>query len=359
MIYGNTIYRRKMEQLLESPVAIMQEYYENELSLMEDTIMYQKKMHNAIITESSEVEYIHEGFIENAINKIKELLQKFIDWIKNIISSIKNFFKKDKGTGSVEDVKKTKEEIEKKKQEILALPEPRKPKETIKVAKEVGLITTEECKEALEKQEENKSSVLEVKRLKGKDCLDDILRIVKGESKLLNNAYLFVRSIPNSVRAKSERLSKERVSWKHDEIIEYKETLERYNDRGLVFPGPRQEKFKFDDYIETIKLETSNTNMLDKLYDEYKETAEAAKATIDTINKYSNEYLKQAETMKKSVDSVAKFSEAELLTDLHKVVNLYVKYAKTGISKYIRAATKVKKLSKKLNTELMQQENND
>lgn len=62
----------------------------------------------------SDLEYLNEGFVGNIINKIKEMIRKFIDWVKNVFNSIKELFsKKSKDTKiEVEQVKKEVKKIE-------------------------------------------------------------------------------------------------------------------------------------------------------------------------------------------------------------------------------------------------------
>lgn len=82
MIYANIINENRLDSLLEkaSPMQLMREYYENEIIVLKESIQYQDDMHDAIVSESYDIESIHEGFIGNIVDKIKELLQKFIDW---------------------------------------------------------------------------------------------------------------------------------------------------------------------------------------------------------------------------------------------------------------------------------------
>lgn len=65
------------------------------------------------ITES-DLEYLNEGFVGNIINKIKEIIRRFIDWIKNIFRSVRELFsKKSKDTKTeLEQVKKEVKKIE-------------------------------------------------------------------------------------------------------------------------------------------------------------------------------------------------------------------------------------------------------
>lgn len=64
----------------------MQENAKDELALFEMAI--KSDIDEVMIGESSyELEALHEGFVENAVNKIKEIVKKFIEWLKAITKS--------------------------------------------------------------------------------------------------------------------------------------------------------------------------------------------------------------------------------------------------------------------------------
>lgn len=64
----------------------MQENAQDELALFEAAI--KSDIDEVFIGESSyELESLNEGFVENAINKIKEMMRKFIEWLKSVTRS--------------------------------------------------------------------------------------------------------------------------------------------------------------------------------------------------------------------------------------------------------------------------------
>ena len=75
MIYGNMILENQLEKLTDH-ANIIQEYYENEVSFLNSIIEYQDK---SLITESTDLQVLQEGFAENIAKKIKELIDKFLN----------------------------------------------------------------------------------------------------------------------------------------------------------------------------------------------------------------------------------------------------------------------------------------
>lgn len=95
MIYGSMILESNFDKLV-NPIETFQEYYENEISLLNNSI--------ATLNEANDVALYNDTsktkgeFIKNIITKLKKILDKFIDWCKKIVSSIKNFVIKDSDT---------------------------------------------------------------------------------------------------------------------------------------------------------------------------------------------------------------------------------------------------------------------
>lgn len=77
MIYGDMILENQLEKLTD-PIRIMQEYYENEISFLNSVILYQNEC--SIVTESTELEALHEGFIETVKNTVKKIIKRFIEF---------------------------------------------------------------------------------------------------------------------------------------------------------------------------------------------------------------------------------------------------------------------------------------
>ena len=128
MIYGNMILEQNFNKMTD-PIKIMTEYYENEISFLNSVINYQNE---CTVTESYELETLHEGFIETAKNKIKELINKFVNWLKGLWAKFTALFKKkvDNAEAAVNKAKESmkliehnsnlsKEEKEEKKQEVV------------------------------------------------------------------------------------------------------------------------------------------------------------------------------------------------------------------------------------------------
>lgn len=112
MIYEDIVIEQKFNNLIKSPTQIMEEYYENEIYFLKSTIKCQNYIiENGSILESDNT-YIVEGFVGNIIQKIKDIIDKFIEWCKNIFDSIRSIFsKKEKNIETVN--KKVKDDLKK------------------------------------------------------------------------------------------------------------------------------------------------------------------------------------------------------------------------------------------------------
>lgn len=87
---------------------IMEEYYQNEISILNMAIDYRNS--KSAVNESY-IEAIHEGFVNNVIEKVKLLIKKFLEWLRSIKDSVMKLFKKNRMTNSQRN-KKVKEELE-------------------------------------------------------------------------------------------------------------------------------------------------------------------------------------------------------------------------------------------------------
>lgn len=72
-------------------MSILKEYYENEITLLNYVIEYKNALSN--VNESTELAVIQEEFNNKAINKIKEIIKKFIEFCKNILRTVKDKIK--------------------------------------------------------------------------------------------------------------------------------------------------------------------------------------------------------------------------------------------------------------------------
>lgn len=104
MIYADVIYKRQFDTFLNEN--IIAEYYQNEISLLESIIEMNNEV--ASINEANdlvvsdkyidadyEVKEVKDSFVKKAIQKLKELVQKFIEWCKKLAATIKGYFLKD------------------------------------------------------------------------------------------------------------------------------------------------------------------------------------------------------------------------------------------------------------------------
>lgn len=107
MIYGNMIYEQQFNSLIDNPLESLKEFYENEIDILNSIINEANEIvrNDKIIdadyeeTESKNLaDSTKDGFVKRAIEKIKEIIQKFIEWCKKLMESIKNFFLKDTKT---------------------------------------------------------------------------------------------------------------------------------------------------------------------------------------------------------------------------------------------------------------------
>lgn len=105
MIYGNLILENSLNEMT-NPINIMEEYYKNEISFLNSVIEYR-----GIVSESCDLKILHEGFIEATKNKIKELIDKFIKWLKDLWNKFTQLFKK-KLNNEANNVKKAKTAID-------------------------------------------------------------------------------------------------------------------------------------------------------------------------------------------------------------------------------------------------------
>lgn len=109
MIYGHIVLEQQFEKLVsKEPIQIMEEYYQNEMSILNAVIECNNKI--AAINEESTALVKHDKFvggndytvretkktfIQNMIEKMKEYLKKFIEWCKQLVQTVKKYFFKD------------------------------------------------------------------------------------------------------------------------------------------------------------------------------------------------------------------------------------------------------------------------
>lgn len=138
MIYADVIYKRQFDTFLNEN--IIAEYYQNEISLLESIIEMNNEV--ASINEANdlvvsdkyidadyEVKEVKDSFVKKAIQKLKELVQKFIEWCKKLAATIKGYFLKDI-KGLIEEVRKDSDNLDKAK----------KISEVIKYSKHIGRV---------------------------------------------------------------------------------------------------------------------------------------------------------------------------------------------------------------------------
>lgn len=149
MIYGDLILEQKRNELFKPSNEIMLEYYKNEIDILRSTIQYQNEI--SVCESAYELQVLQEGVIGNIIDKIKEMIEKFFDWIKRVVQSIKDFFTKSSKTVD-QKVNDAEKEIK----------NAQNPEEIKKAASKTGSLTVTE----------NNTYVL--KRLKAKEFVDTV-----------------------------------------------------------------------------------------------------------------------------------------------------------------------------------------
>lgn len=94
MIFESTIREMtqpKIEFEFPTEMDILKEYYENEITLLNYIVEYKNALVN--VDESTDLAVIQEEFNNKAINKIKEIIKKFIEFCKKILKAVKDKIK--------------------------------------------------------------------------------------------------------------------------------------------------------------------------------------------------------------------------------------------------------------------------
>ena len=274
--YGNIIKEQQLNNLIKSPIEIIQEYYENEISLLNSTIEYQNSITKEGILTESDIEYLHEGFIGNIFEKIKEILRKFKEWLSNIFKSIKNIFSRDKKTDSqkAEEVKKDIEKIDKDTTKT----DEQKIQEKIKVVSKTKKV---------EKSEESKNSDFGSIGEK----IYDIKLVEAGYQKIFKTTEYMLSTFETM---KFSSITDEKANSFIQEIKEFKIEEKAKESINTVDNTTKIIKFDSDDFN---KFMTDNefTNGLNKLKDDLSIKIKTYEKRIDRLSRQLEEDKKIAE----------------------------------------------------------------
>lgn len=292
MIYGDIILEDQFNKMTD-PIKIMTEYYENEISFLNSVIEYQNEA--SIVTESYELESIHEGFIETAKNKIKELIDNFLKWVKDVWSKFTSVIKNKIG-----------------KKEY----------------------TLESAKEAIKKIENNANLSSEDKN---KKKLQVIYKLFKTKND--SDTYLPIKY--NVVSLDSETVKHTLYdNYSFTGIIKDIETINLYDD---------------DNYASKIKFSEKNLEYIEerqnKVHDNissfFKNKAMSAEDALSQYEKNLEEYKKieiDFENSKKNIENNANKAKyfinnripndinQKVLAHINKIMNKYIKLNKNQIT---------------------------
>lgn len=116
MIYGSMILESNFNKLVD-PIETIREYYENEISLLNECIYSFNEDGNSLITVGDQEDNqtsnkTKSGFLKNIIERLKEILKKFIEWCKKLYYTIKGHIIKD-SDGIKKDLDKAIKNIQK------------------------------------------------------------------------------------------------------------------------------------------------------------------------------------------------------------------------------------------------------
>ena len=114
MIYSSVVYEQQFNTLINADV--ISEFYQNEINILNAIIESNDQLssiiedgevvpHEKYINADYEVKDVKDSFVKKIIEKLKELVQKFIEWCKKLTASIKGFFLKD-CKGLIEEINK-------------------------------------------------------------------------------------------------------------------------------------------------------------------------------------------------------------------------------------------------------------
>lgn len=325
MIYGNMILENQYNNLIKSDIEIIQEYYNNEISFLESIIDFKNESSN--ITESTDLESLHEGFLETIKNKIKELIQKFLDWCKKLIRLIKDkFFKNNINIDLTDSLNKMNEDLKMHMKE--------KFDEADRYMKEKFDKTNSS------KSKENKSNKIE--KIKYKVFKEDFYPKILYKQEYLftiaNNIYKPINTILN-------------MSIKDDENAT---GLKKFNDGEIKHQLNKMNNIKLPEIEDFIVEKTMilDSNSYNKISKEYKYTERKCKDLIDNINieyqRYYDNLYKVRKKLEKNIKSDT--SESEGYEVLYKSVNECIMVLKNIPGKFLPVVNKILRLNKLFTT---------
>lgn len=310
MIYGDMILENQLEKLTD-PIRIMQEYYENEISFLNSVIDYQNEC--SIVTESTELEALHKGFIETVKNTVKKIIKRFIEFLKRLSNIIKTKFLKKKQNDISEkfdeELKKVEEELEKAKKD-----EP--------VEYEIRCFSSELTEKILEFE-----NIISKKRIEILTNLENLVDIINGTDSLLST-------------------SKDPVNEKLNDTI---------NDLNDIIKDP-VENIKFSDYI--IKYKTDNIFTIKRIFDGMGHTMRSAYLNniISDIDKTIKKCIKLLSKLDKNSNNDGE-ADKEKVNKVIKAINLSIIYMQNMSADVIKVYNEYEKLNNKFMQEVLKIKN--
>lgn len=312
MIYGHIIREQyatnQLNNIISSPLEIMQEYYENEISLYKSALEYKD---NCIGESYYELQSLEEGFVGNIIEKIKEIIKNFIDWIKGVFKAIGDFFKKDSSSesGSTEEkLKKNKEEAHSAKTET----------EVKTAAKKACLQLTEG---------DSQTFPVTVKRydVSLSEFMDDDMKgFMDGDIAAM------AKELDSEIsKLKNESLEdmKSALEDIEEEFEEYKEMMNHFNYQE-EFDKKFLKEYTFNSYDELNRATLRFIEHDEKIIKEIK-------ACINKLNSQQKEIINLFSIIDRKISNLTDV-DSKIIEMTHKIINTFIAFSRLALSDCIK-----------------------